>query len=93
MRHVEASSVNATRSRRRSALDRIEDGREVRFQLGNFAAAQQASACAPRCSRPSSIVDRRPAEAVLSPALESFSPTPEMPKIAEARAQLAALVR
>jgi predicted ATPase len=31
------------------------------------------------------------AQAVLSPALEGFSPTPEMPEIAEARALLAAI--
>jgi tetratricopeptide (TPR) repeat protein len=31
------------------------------------------------------------ADAVLAPALEGFSPTPEMPEIAEARALLAAL--
>ena len=31
------------------------------------------------------------AHAVLAPALEGFSPTPEMPEIAEARALLAAL--
>jgi hypothetical protein len=36
---------------------------------------------------------RRPAEAhaVLTPALEGFAPTPEMPEIAEAQALLAAL--
>ena len=36
---------------------------------------------------------RRPVEAhaVLAPALEGFSPTPEMPEIAEAQALLAAL--
>ena len=31
------------------------------------------------------------AQAVLSPALEGFSPTPEMPEIAEARALLVAI--
>ena len=31
------------------------------------------------------------AQAVLSPALEGFSPTPEMPEIAEARALLAVI--
>jgi len=37
----------------------------------------------------------RPAEAhaILAPALEGFSPTPEMPQIAEAQARLAALAR
>jgi hypothetical protein len=35
-----------------------------------------------------SLVD---AQAVLSPALEGFSPTPEMPEIAEAQALLVAI--
>ena len=33
------------------------------------------------------------ARAILAPALEGFSPTPEMPEIAEAQALLAALAR
>ena len=56
--------------------------------------ARAASSCARRLRSPSST--NRPAapleaHAVLAPALEGFSPTPEMPEIAEAQALLAAL--
>ena len=54
------------------------------------------SPCSPRLRSPSSInrPDAPPtAHAVLAPALEGFSPTPEMPEIAEAQGLFAAIAR
>ena len=58
--------------------------------------ARAASSCSRRLSLAKLYQSTgRPAEAhaVLAPALEGFSPTPEMPEIAEAQALLAALAR
>ena len=77
----------------RPTLIRLRKPSEPRFP-SRASRARAASACAPLSLLPSSTnLTGRPAEAhaVLAPALEGFSPTPEMPEIAEAQALLAAI--
>ena len=74
----------------RSGRRSVPDGHRRR----NDSRAHAASVCAPRFPSPNStnrLAAPLDAHAVLAPALEGFSPTPEMPEIAEAQALLAAL--
>ena len=65
-----------------TAIARREAARDAQFWTARGARAGQALS-----------INRRPAEAhaVLAPALEGFSPTPEMPEIAEAQTLLVAI--
>jgi hypothetical protein len=67
----------------------------VAYLPGAITIAKQQARAATNCSRPFSLAKLYQstgapddANAVLAPALEGFSPTPEMPEIAEAQAML-----
>ena len=94
--------VTASRARRNPAEARPRQSRPGGGSLPDRDRGREAASHAQSsiCGRRSALAKLyqstgRPADAhaVLAPALEGFSPTPEMPEIAEAQALLAALAR
>ena len=85
-RHPAEAQSRRSRTRRRSLSD-CNRGRETagRAQLTSCSRLFRSPSSTNRPARPAD------AHAVLAPALEGFSPTPEMPEIAEAQALLTAL--